>query len=93
MELHIVLASDHAGVHYKARIRDHLRALGHRVRDLGTGSEAPVDHPRFVRPAAEAVARGERLVPWETALAIVDAWLTTPFEGGRHLRRIRLIDE
>ena len=27
---------------------------------------------------------------WE---AIVDTWLTTPFEGGRHIRRIQMIDE
>ncbi len=26
------------------------------------------------------------------AIDIVDAWLTTPFEGGRHQRRIDLID-
>jgi ribose 5-phosphate isomerase RpiB len=25
--------------------------------------------------------------------AILDAWLDTPFEGGRHARRIREIDE
>jgi len=26
------------------------------------------------------------------ALAIVDAWLTAPFDGGPHQRRIELID-
>jgi ribose 5-phosphate isomerase B len=36
---------------------------------------------------------GERLVPWETAVAIVRIWLTTPFEGGRHQRRIDQLDE
>ncbi len=35
---------------------------------------------------------GQRMIPLETALAIVDVWLTTPFEGGRHERRLRLID-
>lgn len=35
---------------------------------------------------------GERMIPLETALEIVDTWLTTPFEGGRHLKRIRMID-
>src|SRR5438067_1860212 len=41
---------------------------------------------------ANVLALGERLVP-ETALeAIVRAWLTTPFEGGRHLVRIQMID-
>jgi ribose 5-phosphate isomerase B len=28
----------------------------------------------------------------QTAKAIVRVWLVTPFEGGRHQRRIELID-
>ncbi|MDB6149588.1 MAG: rpiB [Chthoniobacter sp.] len=36
-----------------------LAELGHEVRDFGTDSPQPVDYPRFIRPAAEAVARGE----------------------------------
>jgi ribose 5-phosphate isomerase B len=31
---------------------------------------------------------GERVIPEETALAIVRVWLTTDFEGGRHAKRI-----
>jgi len=41
---------------------------------------------------ANMISIGERMYPIETALAIVDVWLDTPFEGGRHLRRIELID-
>jgi ribose 5-phosphate isomerase B len=41
---------------------------------------------------ANAISLGERLIPWETALALVRIWLETPFEGGRHLRRIQLLD-
>jgi ribose 5-phosphate isomerase B len=41
---------------------------------------------------ANVLSLGERLVPWETAVAIVRTWLTTPFEGGRHQRRIALLD-
>jgi ribose 5-phosphate isomerase B len=33
--------------------------LGHEVRDFGTFSTEPVDYPVFIRPVAEAVARGE----------------------------------
>jgi ribose 5-phosphate isomerase RpiB len=33
------------------------------------------------------------MMPLETALEIVDTWLTTPFDGGRRERRIRLIEE
>jgi ribose 5-phosphate isomerase B len=35
---------------------------------------------------------GERMVTEDEALAILDIWLTTPFEGGRHAQRIALID-
>jgi len=42
---------------------------------------------------ANAISIGQRMISAETALAIVEAWLETPFEGGRHQRRIDLIDE
>ena len=35
---------------------------------------------------------GERLVPADLVPEIVAAWLSTPFEGGRHLRRIGKLD-
>jgi ribose 5-phosphate isomerase B len=35
---------------------------------------------------------GERVIPEETALAVVKVWLTTDFEGGRHARRIAQLD-
>jgi ribose 5-phosphate isomerase B len=41
---------------------------------------------------ANVISVGERMMTEEMALAIVDAWLSTPFEGGRHQRRIDLID-
>ncbi len=141
----IAIASDHAGFQYKEKIKQHLLQLGHEPHDLGTFSARPmVDYPDFIRPAAEAVARGEyergivlggsgngeaitanrvrgircavcwdvrsaelgrshndanvislgqRMMDLQTALAIVDAWLDTPFKGGRHAQRIRKIDE
>ncbi|HEX5218708.1 MAG TPA: ribose 5-phosphate isomerase B [Verrucomicrobiae bacterium] len=55
----IAIASDHAGFAYKERIKSLLIQLGHEVRDFGTDSNAPVDYPTFVRPAAEAVASGD----------------------------------
>ncbi|HEU4828401.1 MAG TPA: ribose 5-phosphate isomerase B [Gemmatimonadales bacterium] len=139
----IAIASDHAGFELKSALIEALRARGLDVRDFGTHSPDPVDYPVCIRPAAEAVARGEcargivlggsgngeamvanrvrgvrcalcwnvesarlarahndanmlsigqRLVAREDALAILDAWLTTPFDGGRHARRIALID-
>jgi ribose 5-phosphate isomerase B len=55
----IALGSDHAGFEYKERIKQLLGELGHEVRDFGTNSTETVDYPKFIRPAAEAVARGE----------------------------------
>ena len=37
---------------------------------------------------ANVLCLGARLLPEPSALAIVDAWLDTDFEGGRHLRRV-----
>lgn len=139
----IAIGSDHAGFQYKERIKEFLQQQGHVVNDFGTFSEEPVDYPLFIRPVAEAVARGEyergivlggsgngeamaanrikkvrcalcwneelarlarqhndsnvlslgqRVIPEETALEIVRVWLETPFEGGRHVRRIELLD-
>ncbi len=140
----ISLGTDHAGFHYKEKVKELLASLGHEVKDFGTWSEEPVDYPLFIRPAAQAVANGEcdrgivfggsgngeamtankvrgvrcalcwneesaklsrlhndanvlslgeRLIPEELALEIVCIWLTTPFEGGRHARRIALLDQ
>ena len=55
----IALGSDHAGFKYKSMLAEWLRSLGHEIVDFGTHSEDSVDYPKFVRPAAEAVARGE----------------------------------
>jgi ribose 5-phosphate isomerase B len=55
----IALGTDHAGFRYKEKVKALLISLGHEVKDCGTFSEDPVDYPLFIRPAAEAVARGE----------------------------------
>jgi ribose 5-phosphate isomerase B len=41
---------------------------------------------------ANVLAIGERLIRREEALAILDVWLTTRFEAGRHAQRIAQID-
>jgi ribose 5-phosphate isomerase B len=41
---------------------------------------------------ANVLSLGERVIPEETALAIVRVWLTTDFEGGRHAKRIAQLD-
>jgi ribose 5-phosphate isomerase B len=41
---------------------------------------------------ANILSIGERMMPVETAIAAVDAWLGATFAGGRHLRRIQKIE-
>ena len=139
----IALGSDHAGYRYKEKIKALLPSLGHDPVDFGTDSTEPVDYPKFIRPAAEAVARGEcdrgivlggsgngeaiaankvrgvrcalcwneetarlsrkhndanvlslgeRMISEEMALQIVRVWLSTEFEGGRHISRIAQLE-
>ena len=42
---------------------------------------------------ANMISLGQRMMDEATALAIVDTWLSTPFEGGRHERRLAQIDD
>jgi ribose 5-phosphate isomerase B len=139
----ISLGTDHAGFRYKEKVKALLTELGHEVKDFGTFNEEPVDYPVFIRPAAEAVARGEcdrgivfggsgngeamaankvrgarcalcwnedlarlsrqhndanvlslgeRVIPEDLALKIVRVWLDTPFEGGRHQKRVEQLN-
>jgi ribose 5-phosphate isomerase B len=50
---------------------------------------------RFARSHNDAnvLCLGERVVGPGVALAIADAFLATPFEGGRHQRRVDLLGE
>ncbi|MBZ5495350.1 MAG: ribose 5-phosphate isomerase B [Acidobacteriia bacterium] len=41
---------------------------------------------------ANMISLGQRMMPLQAALEIVRIWLGEPFDGGRHLRRIELID-
>lgn len=41
---------------------------------------------------ANMISLGQRMMPLETALELVRIWLDTPFEGGRHVRRIQMLD-
>lgn len=141
--MRIALASDHAGFRYKELIKQTLNDWGHITVDFGTHNSDPCDYPRFVRPAAEAVARGEcecgvvlggsgngeaicankvrgiraavcwshetaraarahndanilalgeRMISETMAIEILKIFLETDFEGGRHDRRIRMLE-
>lgn len=41
---------------------------------------------------ANVLALGERLIDWDVAERMIRIWLETPFEGGRHVRRIEKIE-
>jgi len=57
--MRIAIGSDHAGFIYKGMLIELMRELGHEVKDFGTDSEEAVDYPDYIRPVAEAVARGD----------------------------------
>ncbi len=59
MSSKIAIASDHAGFRLKTSLIRYLEKKGHTVTDFGTDSEESVDYPLYIRPAAEAVAKGE----------------------------------
>jgi ribose 5-phosphate isomerase B len=42
---------------------------------------------------ANAISIGARMVSLDLALRMIDIWLETPFDGGRHARRVRKIAE
>ena len=41
---------------------------------------------------ANMISLGQRMMTRDMALSCVKIWLTTPFDGGRHLKRIEMID-
>src|ERR687883_1567828 len=57
--MRMAIGSDHAGFNYKTMLAEFLAAEGHYVEDFGTHSTEAVDYPIYIRPVAEAVARGE----------------------------------
>ena len=68
--------------------------VANRVRGVRCALCWSVESARLARAHNDAnmLSVGQRMVSRVDALAILDAWLTTPFDGGRHARRIALID-
>lgn len=65
-----------------------------RVRGVRCGLCWNLESARLTRlhNDANVLSLGERMMDVPTALAIVEVFLTTGFEGGRHLERIRMLD-
>ncbi len=68
--------------------------VANRVRGVRCSLCWSVESARLARQHNDAnvLSLGERLIGVTDLLPIVEAWMTTEFEGGRHLRRIRMID-
>lgn len=138
----IAIGADHAGFRLKEHVRDHLRAEGHEVVDVGTSSEESTDYPDYAKVVAQDVSEGKadrgvlvcstgigmsiaaNKVPGVRAAVgasedtvrltrahnnanvltigakytdptsaerFVDIFLSTPFDGGRHERRLQKV--
>ena len=55
-KINIAIASDHAGYNLKERLKIYLKNNGYNVEDFGTNSDASVDYPDFIHPAAKSVS-------------------------------------
>ncbi|WP_166827097.1 ribose-5-phosphate isomerase [Thalassoroseus pseudoceratinae] len=42
---------------------------------------------------ANCLSIGQRMLTWELTEQIIQTWLETPFDGGRHQRRIEKLDQ
>ncbi len=69
--------------------------VANKVRGVRCGVCWSIEGARLSRAHndANAMSIGARLVSIDLALKMVDVWLTTPFDGGRHAERIRKIAE
>jgi ribose 5-phosphate isomerase B len=68
--------------------------VANRVRGIRATVAWSVDsaHAGRAHNDSNVLALGERFIAEGELLAVLDEWLNTPFEGGRHKRRIDLID-
>jgi ribose 5-phosphate isomerase B len=69
--------------------------VANRVRGIRCALCWNVESARLARQHNDAnmVSLGQRTMTEQLALEIVRVWLDTPFEGGRHMHRIELIDQ
>ena len=98
--MNISLACDHGGLALKQAVKQHLEKLGHQVEDFGITANkihgircallSDLMSARLTRQHNDAnmMALGAGVVGEKLALEMVDLFLTTPFEGGRHARRV-----
>jgi len=68
--------------------------VANRVRGVRCALCWNVESARLARAHNDSnvLSLGQRLIPRDQVLEIVQVWLDTPFDGGRHARRIAQID-
>ena len=87
----IALGCDHGGYAMKEDIKKQLEGLGHEVKDCGTYSTLEAQLCRQ-HNNANMMAIGAGFTGPKLAAAMVETFLSTAFEGGRHARRVALMD-
>ena len=89
----IAVASEHRGYKAKDKILSLVRELHHEGLDFGPSTDEMCDYPDYAAKAGRAVASGEV----DRAILIggtgIGTWIDTPFEGGRHERRVEKISQ
>ncbi len=72
-----------------------ISMAANKVKGIRCGLCTSVEMAKLTRQHnnANMLAMGGRILETETALAIVDAFIDTEFEGGRHKRRTDMLDE
>ena len=72
-----------------------ISIAANKVKGIRCGLCTSVEMAKLTRQHnnANMLAMGGRILETETAFAIVDAFLDTEFEGGRHKRRTDMLDE
>lgn len=80
----ILVCGTGIGMAIAANRHEHVRAANVESVEAARLSRAHND--------ANILALGARLTPWETMKEIIDTFLNTPFEGGRHQRRVNKLD-
>ena len=102
--MRIAIGCDHTGPQMKRALIASVLAK-YELIDKGTDSTEPVDYPDIAQAVAHVVAEGKAergilicgtgigiIIGVDMAKKIVKTWLSTPFDGGRHARRVGKIE-
>jgi ribose 5-phosphate isomerase B len=75
-------------------VRDLVQAASHVSGSLVTAVCWNEEAARLARLHNDAnmISLGERMISDELAIRCVDVWMTTAFEGGRHVARVQKLD-